>query len=100
MTARKPSATDRITQAYKQLLASTHIKPGMPDAVCGALIREGDFIESCVLANLIGCLGATAGFGRALSPTRLAEMVEDACAEGEAKAARAIAAATTKETDR
>lgn len=99
MTARKPSAEDRILQAHSRLMESRRITPEMPTAVSDALIRNADFIESVVLAGLIGRLGARAGFGKPLSPSRLAEVVEDACAEGEKHTARVIATATPKEID-
>jgi hypothetical protein len=98
MTARKSSAEDRIMQAHVRLLASTRITPDMPDAVRDALIRKCDFIESSVLACLIGRLSGTVSDRKPVSPTRLAEMVEAMCAEGEKHAARVIAAATPKET--
>lgn len=100
MTARKPSAEDRLMQAHSRLLASVRITPGMPAAVQDALVRNGDYIESTVLARLIGCLSAMVSGGKPLSPSRLAQIVEDMCAKGEQDAADLIAKATTKETDR
>ena len=100
MTARKPNAEDRITQAYSRLLASVRITPEMPHAVQDALVREADFIESHVLARLIGRLSGTVCTGQPLSASRLAQVIEDMCALGEKDAADLIAKSTPKETDR
>lgn len=97
MTAPKPSPEDRVAQAHRRLLASTRITPGMPATVKDALVRNADYIESTVLARLIGCLSATVIGGRPLSPSRLAQIVEDMCAKGEQDAARLIANHTPKE---
>lgn len=97
MTAAKPSPEDRVVQAHRRLLASTRITPGMPATVKDALARKADYIESTVLARLIGCLSATVIGGRPLSPSRLAEIVEDMCAKGVQDAADLIAKAQAKE---
>lgn len=100
MTARKPAAEDRIMQAHARLLASVRITPGMPHAVQDALVHKADYIESTVLARLVGCLSATASFRKPISPARLAQIVEDMCAKGEKDAADLIAKATPKEIER
>jgi hypothetical protein len=99
MTARKPHAEDRLMQAHSRLLASVRITPDMPSAVKDALLRNADVIESHVLARLIGCLSATVMDGKPLSPSRLAQIVEDMCAKGEKDAAALIAANTPKEIE-
>lgn len=85
-------------QAHDRLLASTRITPDMPDAVRDALIRKCDFIESSVLAYLIGRLSGTVSDRKPVSPTALAEIVEDVCGMGVNNAGRLIAVATPKET--
>lgn len=100
MTAPKPAAWDRMTRAHDRLLASTRITPDMPAAVRDALIRKGDFIESSVLACLVGRLAGRVSDGKPLSPTRLAEIVEAVCADGENDVAQLIAKTTTKEDQR
>lgn len=100
MTARKPTAEQRICEAHDRLLASKRTTPDMPDSVREALYRTGDFIEACVLAGLIGHLGGRAANGKPISPTKLAEIVEEVCVRGEQHAARVIATSTPKETDR
>lgn len=97
MTARKPPADDRITQAYSRLLASVRITPGMPSAVQDALVRKADYIESTVFARLIGSLSGAVMGGKPLGLTHLAEIVEDVCAKGEKDAADLIAKHTPKE---
>ena len=99
MTARKPTAGQRICEAHDRLLASKRITPDMPDSVREVLYRNGDFIEACVLASLIGHLGGRASNGKPISPTKLAEIVEDVCVRGEQHAARVIAKSTPKEVE-
>lgn len=100
MTARKPSAEDRLMEAHSRLLASVRITPDMPSAVMEALVNKADFIESHVLARLIGRLSGTVSDGKPLSPSRLAGIVEEMCAKGVQDAADLIAKHTPKEADR
>lgn len=99
MTARKLPAEDRLMQAHDRLLASVRITPDMPTSVQDALVRNADYIESTVLARLIGCLSATVIDGKPISPSRLAQIVEDMCAKGEKDAATLIAKSTPKEIE-
>lgn len=99
MTARKPTAEDRLMEAHSRLLASVRITPGMPAAVQDALVSNADFIESHVLARLIGRLSGTVSDGKPISPSRLAQIVEDMCALGEKDAADLIAKHTPKEVE-
>lgn len=94
------SPDDRIVQAHNRLLASVRITPDMPAAVQDALVRNADYIESHVLARLIGRLSGTVCTGQPLSASRLALLVEDMCARGEQDAADLIAKHTPKETNR
>lgn len=100
MTARKPTAEDRIMSAHNRLLDSVRLKPGMPLVVQEALVDKADSIESVVLARLIGRLSATVMDGKPLSPSRLAQIIEDMCAKGEKDAADLIAKTEAKEAGR
>jgi hypothetical protein len=100
MTAPKPTAEQRMQAAHTRLLDSVRLKPDMTQAVRDALVRQGDFIESSVLAYLVGHLAGRASNGKPLSPTRLAEIVEDVCARGVEEAARLIAKTEAKEAGR
>ena len=100
MTARKPSPEDRIVQAHKRLLASVRITPDMPHAVQDALVSQADYVESMVLARLVGRLSGEVMGGKPISASRLAQAIEEMCAKGEQDAADLIAKHTPKETDR
>ena len=95
MTPRKTPAAHRISAAHSRLLHALQPTEEMPEAVIDILVRHRVDVQGGALAMLVGRLSGAAELGRPLSPTRVAEIVEDVLGEGERNAARYVEIAMT-----